>query len=63
MARRSILGWLVGARASQAVAGEINPVRVVDDAIEDGVGVGWIADQLVPFVEGIWLVMMVERRP
>src|SRR5438552_10865928 len=50
--RRSILGWLVGARASQAVAGEINPVRVVDDAIEDGVGVGWIADQLVPFVEG-----------
>ena len=45
------------------MAGEINPVRVVDDAIEDGVGVGWIADQLVPFVEGIWLVMMVERRP
>ena len=34
------------------MAGEINPVRVVDDAIEDGVGVGWIADQLVPFVEG-----------
>jgi hypothetical protein len=29
------------------VAAEINPVRVVDDAIEDGVGVGWIADQLV----------------
>ena len=47
-----ILGWLVGARASQAVAGEIDPVRVVDDAIEDGVGVGGIADQLVPFVEG-----------
>ncbi len=47
-----ILGWLVGARASQAVAGEIDQVRVVDDAIEDGVGVGGIADQLVPFVEG-----------
>jgi hypothetical protein len=34
------------------VAGEIDPVRVVDDAIENGVGVGGIADQLVPFVDG-----------
>jgi hypothetical protein len=34
------------------VAGEIDPVRVVDDAIEDGIGVGGIADQLVPFVDG-----------
>jgi hypothetical protein len=28
-------------------------VRVVDDAIEDGVGVGRIADQVVPFVDGM----------
>lgn len=28
---------------SQAVAGEIDPVRIVDDAIEDGVSVGGIA--------------------
>ena len=34
------------------MAGEIDPVCVVDDAIEDGVGVGGIADQLVPFVDG-----------
>jgi hypothetical protein len=34
------------------VAGEIDPVRVVDDAIEDGVRVGGVANQLVPFVEG-----------
>ena len=34
------------------MAGEIDPVRVVDDAIEDGVCVGGIADQLVPFVNG-----------
>jgi len=34
------------------VAGEINPVGVVDDAIENGVGIGGIADQLVPFVDG-----------
>src|SRR6476660_5514626 len=49
---RSILGWLDGARASQAMAGEIDPVCVMDDAIEDGVGIGRIADQLVPFVDG-----------
>jgi hypothetical protein len=34
------------------VAGEIDPVRVVDEAIEDGVGIGGIADQLVPLVDG-----------
>ena len=34
------------------MAGEIDLVSVVDDAIEDGVGVGGIADQLVPFVDG-----------
>jgi cold shock protein len=27
-------------------------VCVVDDAVEDGIGVGGIADQLVPFVDG-----------
>src|SRR5689334_18185116 len=27
-------------------------MRIVDDAIEDGVGVSGIADQLVPFVDG-----------
>jgi hypothetical protein len=32
------------------VAGEIDPVRVVDETIEDGVGIGRIADQLVPLV-------------
>ena len=49
--------------ASQAVAGEIDAVGVVDDAIEDGVGIGGIADELVPFVDGSWLVMSVDRRP
>ena len=33
------------------MAGEIDPVRVVDDAIENGISVGGIADQLVPFVD------------
>jgi hypothetical protein len=34
------------------VAGEIDAVSVVDDAIEDGIGIGWIADEVVPFVQG-----------
>jgi hypothetical protein len=33
------------------VAGEIDPLCVVNDAIENGVSVGGIADQLVPFVD------------
>jgi hypothetical protein len=34
------------------VAGEIDAVGVVGDTIEDGVGVGRIANQLVPFIDG-----------
>jgi hypothetical protein len=34
------------------MTGKIDPVRVVDDAVEDGIGVGGIADQLMPFVDG-----------
>jgi hypothetical protein len=47
--------------ARVALAGEIDAVGVVHDAIEDGVGVGRISDQLVPFVDGILLVMIVDR--
>jgi hypothetical protein len=39
-----VLGWLFGARAPQAVAGEVDAVGVVYDAIEDGVGVSRISD-------------------
>jgi len=48
------IGWpgFAGARASQAVAGEIDAVRVVDDAIENGVGIGRIAGDIVPLVDG-----------
>ena len=49
---RLLLGCFVRPRASQAVPGEIDPVRVVDEPIEDGIGVSGIADQLVPFVDG-----------
>jgi len=49
--RRSILGCFAGA-ASEAVAGEIDPVCDVDDAIEDGVGVGWVPDDVMPLIDG-----------
>ena len=47
----SLLRGFAGARASQAVAGEIDAVRVMDDAIENGVGIGGITDEIVPFVD------------
>src|ERR1700730_3576275 len=37
---------------SQAIAGEFDPVGVVNEAVEDGVGVGGICDDLVPLVDG-----------
>jgi hypothetical protein len=41
------------------VADEINPMRVVDEAIEDGDGP--ISSYYLS--TGIWLVMIVDRRP
>ena len=34
--------------AAQALAGEFDAMRVVHEAVEDGVGVGGVADDLVP---------------
>ncbi len=42
------------------MAGEIDPLRVVNDAIENGVSVGGITDQLVPFVD--WDLAGDDRR-
>src|SRR5580692_5154741 len=50
--RGSLLGGFAGARTAQAVSGEIDAVGIVDDAIEDGVGIGRIADKVMPFVHG-----------
>ena len=38
--------------AAQALAGKFDPVSVVDETIEDGVGVGGISDDLMPAVDG-----------
>ena len=35
---------------------------IVDEAVENGVGDGGIGDDLVPVIDGTWLVMMVEPR-
>ncbi len=51
--RRGALGGGSGpARLAQAVACELDAVSVMEDAVEDGVGVGRIADEIVPFVDG-----------
>ena len=34
---------------AQAVAGEIEAMGIVDEAVEDSVGIGRIADDLMPF--------------
>ena len=36
---------------TQALAGEFDAMSVVDETIQDGVGVGWIADDFVPTVD------------
>ena len=40
-----------GLELAHALAFEFDPVGVVDDAIEDGVGKSWIADDLVPALD------------
>jgi len=42
----------LGFRAAHRVSGEFDPVSVVDEAVEDGVGVGGVTDQAVPVGDG-----------
>ena len=48
----NLSGDRLGACAAQAVAGEIEAVGVVDEAVENGVGIGGIADHGVPVFDG-----------
>ena len=41
-----------GALFSQALAGQLDAIGVMDESIEDGVGDGGIADDFVPAVDG-----------
>ena len=46
---RPELGWRQSRqRSAQRLAFEYDPVRVVHQAVEEGVGAGGVADQLVP---------------
>ena len=49
---RSILWYWSGAPAPQALTGEIDAMGVVNKAVEDGVGIGRIANEGMPFVDG-----------
>src|ERR1700732_1395530 len=49
--RWSILWDRSGASPSQALAGEIDAMGVVNEAVEDGVGISRVADEGVPFVD------------
>ena len=48
------------ALAAQGLAGELNALAVVDETVEDGIGVPITSCHLST---GNWLVTMVERRP
>jgi hypothetical protein len=48
--RASISGR--GACFAQTLAGQLDPIGVVNDAVEDGVGEGRNADQIMPSVDG-----------
>jgi hypothetical protein len=51
-----------GASAAQALTGEIDAMGVVNEAVEDGVGICRVADEARPLSTRLWLVGMVERR-
>jgi len=46
---------------THALTFEFDPVSVVNDAVQDGVSEGWIADDLVHCATGSWLVITMER--
>ena len=50
-----------GALFAQALALQFKAVRVVDQAVEDGIGDGRIADLSVQLATGNWLVSKVEQ--
>ena len=49
--------------SAKRIAAQLDAMGIVDDAVEDGIGESWVADQVVPAVHGIWLVINVTPRP
>jgi hypothetical protein len=54
---------LFAACPAHAFAGEFDAVGIVNETVQDGVGIGRIADYFVPSVYWCWEVIIVERRP
>lgn len=42
----------LGALFSHALAGEIDAIGVVNEAIQDGIGQRWVCDDFVPAIQG-----------
>jgi hypothetical protein len=59
---RSCSGALGGDEMTQGRALQLDPVRAMDDAIEDRVGQGGIADPSCQRLTGTWLVINSEPR-
>ena len=43
---------IAGVLLSHAFSGELQAVSVVNEAIQDGVAEGWVADNVVPMFDG-----------
>jgi hypothetical protein len=52
----------LGGDLAHAVSLQGEALSVVDEPVEDGIGDGWVGDDLVSVINGTWLVMMVEPR-
>ena len=47
---QAFLGILLCSGPAHAFAGEFDPMGVVNEAVQDGIGISWIAYNLVPSV-------------
>ena len=43
---------IAGVLFSHAFSGELKAVSVVNEAVQDGVAEGWVADNVVPMLDG-----------
>ena len=43
---------IAGVLLSHAFSGELKAVSVVNEAVQDGVAEGWVADNVVPMLDG-----------
>jgi hypothetical protein len=49
---RGCFCWVGDTPASEGVALQLDPLGVVKEAVEDGVGISGMTDHLMPFIDG-----------